>query len=270
MDHLTERYLTFLGLEQKEPNTAYLQELMETHLHRVPFEIISKYHYYAIKNSNRLIPNYEEFLENLYQKGWGGNCYILNLHFAKLLGSLGFKVDIVRGRGGNNHLGLMVTLEERFYYVDVGYMAPFFEPLMIEEEPHLIRCGEEIIIKKIGNQQYCIDRRTGGQSFVTKTIEWFPVTIESFKKDILHAHRDQDENPFMRRIVATIFKNRVSYAVINSKLIIKSNQKVQVMDYSNKVDWLNMMNATFNLRKQDLEFALNFLEERNVCLFQEN
>jgi arylamine N-acetyltransferase len=267
MNCWTEQYLNYLGLEKREPNYVYLLRLIEAHLQRVPFEVISKYHYYTSKNRHDLIPTKEEYLENLLKRGWGGNCYILNIHFGNLLQSLGFEAEYVRARGGNNHLALMVTVEDKVYYTDVGYMAPLFEPLLIEKEPYLVGCGEEIIIKRKNNREYLIDRRTGGQSFVTKIIEWFPVELESFREDIIHSHRDEDENPFMRRIVATIFKDRVSYAVMNSKLIIKSNTSIQVKDYEDKNSWLEMMEITFNLQKQDLEFALNFLEKRSVQLF---
>ncbi|WP_141430753.1 arylamine N-acetyltransferase [Bacillus sp. 03113] len=270
MKSWSDLYLQFLGIEKKEPTYEYLQRLIETHLHRVPFEIVSKYHYYSTRKKSDLIPSKEEYLDNLIQKGWGGNCYILNIYFGELLQSLGFDVKITRVRGGNNHLALMVTVEGKSYYTDVGYMAPLFEPLWIESEPYIVRCGEEIYINKQSDQHYIIDRRTGGKSFVTKTIEWFPVERESFLEDIVYAHRDEDENPFMRRMVATIFKERISYSVMNSKLLIKSNHKTQVKDYSDRKEWLNMMQETFNLQEQDLVFALEFLEERNVILFPED
>ncbi len=267
MEKWTEKYLSLLGVEKKEPDYQYLQQLAETHLHRVPFEIISKFYYFSNKNQNDLIPSKEEYLQNFLEKGWGGNCYILNIHFGKLLEDLGFDVNIVRARGGNSHLALMVTFDNQSYYTDVGYMAPFFEPLLLINEPYIVRCGEEIIIKQLSRKEFLIDRRTGGQSFVTKTIEWYPVILDSFNGDILHSHRDEDDNPFMRRITAAIFKKRVSYTLMNSKIIVKSDKNISVRDFDNKNEWLGEVESTFNLRKQDLEFALDFLEERNVKLF---
>ncbi|MGG3467033.1 arylamine N-acetyltransferase [Neobacillus pocheonensis] len=267
LDSWTERYLDFLGLEAKKPSYHYCKQLVESHFHQVPFEICSKFYYFKNKDLSNLIPSKEEYMEHLLEKGWGGNCYILNIHFGLLLQSLGFDIKYIRARGGNNHLALMVTIDDKSYYTDVGYMAPLFEPLQIEKEPYLVRCGEEIIIKRKSSNEYMIDRRTGGQSFVTKTIEWFPVGLESFTKDIIHSHRDDNDNPFMRRMVATIFKEHVSYAVMNSKLIIKSDKEIIIKDFNNKTEWLQMMKSTFNLKKQDLEFALDFLNERNVHLF---
>lgn len=268
MDQWTKKYLSILNVEAAAPSYEFLQRLVEAHLHRLPFEVCSKYYYFCTKTVNEFIPSKDEFLDNFLERGFGGNCYILNIHFGELLQTLGFNAKYVRARGGNNHLALMVTIEGKSYYTDVGYMAPLFEPLLLEKEPYLIRCGEEIIIKKENKFEYLIDRRTGGQSFVVKTIEWDPVQLESFKEDIIHSHRDEEENPFMRRIVATIFKERVSYGVINSKLIIKSDQYIQVQDFVDKDEWLNMMHSTFNQQKQDLEFALNFLKERNVLIFK--
>ncbi|MGC5326010.1 arylamine N-acetyltransferase [Brevibacillus sp. SYSU BS000544] len=263
----TDRYLKLLNVEHSLPTYDFLQELMEAHLHVVPFEIVSKYHYFSSREPHDLIPTKEEFLDNAIQRGWGGNCYILNIHFGELLRTLGFDTNYVRAVGGNAHLASMVTIDANRYYVDVGYMAPLFEPVQLEKEPHLARCGEEIIINRRSDHEYIIDRRTGGQSFVMKTIEWFPVERETFVDDIIHAHRDEDENPFMRRIIATRFNNRVCYQVINSKLLIKSDTDIQAKEYTNKEEWLDMMQSHFSFDERDLAFALDFLAKRKVELF---
>lgn len=54
MNCWTEQYLNYLGLEKKEPSYVYLLGLIEAHLQRVPFEVISKYHYYTSKNRHDL------------------------------------------------------------------------------------------------------------------------------------------------------------------------------------------------------------------------
>jgi len=191
----------------------------------------------------------------------------LNSHFGDLLRSLGFETALVRARGGNAHLALMVNVGGAVCYVDVGYGAPLFEPLFLEAEPHFTRCGEEIIVSKTNEREYVIDRRTGGQSFVVKTIDWIPVGLERFRDDFAYSHRDEDENPFMRRIVATIYRNRVCYQVINEKLLIKSDAELKVTEYSDVNEWKRMMSSTFGLEEESVEFALKFLAQRNVHLF---
>ncbi|MGJ7910067.1 arylamine N-acetyltransferase [Neobacillus sp. LXY-1] len=267
MDQWTKQYLSILEIEEAKPDYPYLQRLTEAHLHRIPFELCSKFHYFSNRESENLIPSKNEFMNHLLEFGWGGNCYILNIHFGQLLQSLGFDVKIVRARGGNNHLGLMVSIGGKSYYTDVGYMAPLFEPLYLENEPYLVQCGEEIMIKRMDVNRFLIDRKQGGQSFVTKTIEWEPVELDSFQEDIIHSHRDEDENPFMRRFVATIFKERAAYSVVNNRLWIKSNHHIQVNEFHDKKEWMKMINSHYGLRERELEESLQFLENRNVHIF---
>lgn len=264
----TERYLQLLGLSREQPGPGYLKRLTEAHLHCFPFELVSKYHYYANRFTRKgLIPDREEFLGQFAERGWGGNCYILNGRFGELLRELGFDVSYVRARGGNDHLGIMADAGEGKRYVDVGYMAPLFEPLELAREPHLVRCGEEIIIRRESDREFVIDRRTGGQSFVVKTIEWEAVPLDSFEEAIRHAHRDEDENPFMRRMVAVLYKDRVCYQAVNTKLLVKSDRETKIYDYADRQEWLRMMESVFGLKRQDLLGVLEFLSERGVELF---
>ncbi|MFD0681677.1 MULTISPECIES: arylamine N-acetyltransferase [unclassified Paenibacillus] len=263
------RYLNLLQTESTTPDLDCLRGLVKLHLHRIPFENISKFHYYLHQGQTgeQWLPTMDTYLTNITNKGLGGNCYILNAHFGRLLQSLGFKVDIIRATGGNTHLALKVTVNNKAYYVDVGYGAPLFEPLSLEELPCFSRCGEEVEITKLGNYQYRIDRRTNGQSFVTKCIEWNPVSLESFDEVITHSLRDEEDNPFMRRIVATVFKQNIGYSVINHKLFIKTDQSTVVHDYTRKPDWMEIMRMTFGFEADVLEEALEFLKVRGVHLF---
>ncbi|OXM87001.1 arylamine N-acetyltransferase [Paenibacillus rigui] len=263
-EKLQDRYLSCLEIERQAPALEYLRRLTKLHLHRFPFENISKLHYYMHQGKIGLgwLPSLETFLDHFEKNGLGGNCYILNAHFGSLLRSLGFQVELVRAMGGNIHLANKVTVEGRSYYVDVGYGAPLFEPLYLEEQPRFSRCGEEVEIVRLKADRFMIDRRTNGQSFVTKTIEWAPVSLESFEEAITHSLRDEDENPFMRRIVATLYKQGAAYSVINQKLLIKKNTGTEVHEYINKPEWMDMMSVTFGFTEDMLDQALEFVENR--------
>lgn len=262
--NLQDRYLTCLQIERKVPTLEYLRTLTRLHLHCFPFENISKIHYYMHlgKAGLQWLPSTETFLNRFEEKGLGGNCYILNAHFGSLLRSLGYQVDFVRATGGNIHLANKVTVEGKSYYVDVGYGAPLFEPLSLEEQPRFSRCGEEVEIVKLETKRFMIDRRTNGQSFVTKYIEWSPVNLESFEEVITHSLRDEDENPFMRRIVVTKFKQDAAFSVINQKLLVKTDNGTEVHEYTHKQEWMDMMGITFGFAEDMLDQALRFIESR--------
>ncbi|MFC5468922.1 arylamine N-acetyltransferase [Cohnella suwonensis] len=268
---ITRKYLALLQAEPQTPDFAYLRSLVRRHLHRFPFENLSKFHYYLHQGRTGMgwLPSAEAFLNHFERYGLGGNCYILNIHFGQLLESLGFRTEIVRARNGNAHLANRVTVEGRSYYVDVGYGAPLFEPLAIEEQPRFSRLGEEVEIVRMSPDRYMIDRRAGGQSFVTKYIEWTPVELASFEDDITHSLRDEEDNPFMRRIVATLFKPDAAYVVVNHKLLIKKDNGTESHDYSRKNDWMDMMATTFGFDGEMAEQALRFVAERGNRLFPE-
>ncbi|MFC0215012.1 arylamine N-acetyltransferase [Paenibacillus chartarius] len=250
----------------------YLRFLIKRHLHRFPFENLSKFHYYSNRARSGLqwLPDTATFLGHHENEGVGGNCYILNVHFGELLKSLGFAVETVRAVNGNMHLANKVSVEGKSYYVDVGYGAPLFEPLDPEEQPRFSRRGEDVEITRIETGRYMIDRRVNGQSFVTKIIEWTPVTIESFGEAITHSLRDEEDNPFMRRIVATLFNQEAAYSVVNQKLFIKTDKSTEVHEYSRQADWMAMMQKLFGFRPERLQEAVRFVEERGVRLFAED
>ncbi|WP_438447595.1 arylamine N-acetyltransferase [Gorillibacterium sp. sgz5001074] len=266
---LQRRYLGCLQTERQAPGLDYLRMLTRRHLHRFPFENMSKFHYYLTlgKTGWSWMPTLETFLDRFEQEGLGGNCYILNLHFGRLLESLGFAVETVRATGGNVHLANKVTVGGRSYYVDVGYGAPLFDPIDLLEEPRFTRLGEEVEISRVEEGRYMIDRRTDGRSFVSKCIEWGAVDPESFGPHITHSLRDEDDNPFMRRIVCTLFKPDAAYSVVNNRLFIKSDRGVTVHDFPEKRDWMQMMAANFGLREERLIEALRFVAERGNPLF---
>ncbi|TDF97084.1 arylamine N-acetyltransferase [Paenibacillus piri] len=265
-----QRYLMCLDTEHRPPTMDYLRNLIKLHLRRFPFENLSKFHYYLHQGKTGLdwLPDIETYLDHFVNKGMGGNCYILNVHFGSLLRGLGFQTNFVRATGGNTHLGLMVTVDGQSYYVDVGYGAPLFDPLYLEEQPRFTRFGEEVEISRLlPDNHYMIDRRSNGHSLVTKCIEWKPVGLESFDEVIAHSLRDEDENPFMRRIVATLFRLDAAYSVVNRKLFIKSDRGVESHEYTQKNDWMDMMRTTFGFEHDLVEQALDFLKEREVRLF---
>ncbi|PYI50293.1 arylamine N-acetyltransferase [Paenibacillus flagellatus] len=267
--HSLRFYLDCLRMERESPSYDYLRRLTRRHLERFPFENIGKIHYYANGARTGLgwLPDAETFLTHFAARGLGGNCYILNAHFGGLLRALGFRAELVRATGGNTHMALRVTIDDRAYYVDVGYGAPLFEPLVPEEEPRFSRYGETVEVTKLGDDRYVIDRRANGQSFVVKTIEWTAVELSDFDEAIAHSLRDEDENPFMRRIVATVFKRDAAYSVVNRKLFVKTDKGSEVHDFPSRAEWTDMMRATFGFDAGVVDEAVAFLRARGVVLF---
>ena len=138
-----ERYLSILGVEAAPPGLDHLTRLVGAQLIRVPFENISKL-YLKKTQGAAFVPTLEEHLDGIERHHFGGTCYANNPHFFGLLRHLGYEVTMCGADMSNPdvHIVSMVALEGRQYLVDVGYAAPFYQPLPRDlDGPHEIRFG---------------------------------------------------------------------------------------------------------------------------------
>jgi arylamine N-acetyltransferase len=138
-----ERYLSILGVEREAPSIDHLRRLVRAQLVRVPFENISKVYLKKTRGASS-IPNLEEHLDGIEGFGFGGTCYANNPHFASLLRHCGYDVDLCGAdmTRPDVHVASIARLEGREYLVDVGYGAPFYEPMLRDlERKHEIVFG---------------------------------------------------------------------------------------------------------------------------------
>jgi arylamine N-acetyltransferase len=128
-DAVFERYLRLLGVEAAEPSFAELGKLVRSQLIRVPFENVSKL--LGRKRGQRYIPELEQHVVGIERHNFGGTCYANNPHFNLLLKWLGYDADLCGAamNAPDVHIVSVVRVEGREYLVDVGYAAPFYEPL---------------------------------------------------------------------------------------------------------------------------------------------
>jgi arylamine N-acetyltransferase len=123
------RYLELLGVEAAPPSYQQLCRLVRAQLERVPFENISKL--LARKRGERTIPELEQHLDGIDRHSFGGTCYANNPHFNLLLRHLGYDADLCGAEmsAPDVHIVTVLRLQRREYLIDVGYAAPFYEPL---------------------------------------------------------------------------------------------------------------------------------------------
>jgi len=125
-----DKYLALLGLELEPPTFDYLSRLVRAHLSRIPFENISKL-LYLQRDGRRAIPDFKTYLDAAENFHFGGTCYSNNPYLCLLLRKLGFEVEL-NGADMQNpdvHIVIRVRVDGREYLVDVGYAAPFLEPM---------------------------------------------------------------------------------------------------------------------------------------------
>jgi arylamine N-acetyltransferase len=149
---LFERYLRALGVDARPPGLDALCELTAAHLHRVPFENLSKLLH---RRDRRMrLPALDRFLDGIEAHGFGGTCYSNNYHLSLLLAHLGYDVRLCGADMSkpDMHVVNVVTLEGCEYLVDVGYGAPFDAPMPLG------RAGDFLVA--LGDDRYVLKPRT--------------------------------------------------------------------------------------------------------------
>ncbi|WP_335869439.1 arylamine N-acetyltransferase [Bacillus sp. 2205SS5-2] len=261
-----DRYVNHLYLQKEPPGGNYLQRLIQHHLLRIPYETISKFHYFV--HGPQPIPAFSEFMDNLEHQHWGGTCFTLNINFARLLNELGFQTNYVRVNPG--HLGLMVTLEGRRYYVDVGYGSPIMKPVVLDQKKFQVLhgFGEEITFTQKDYDVFEIDRRSNGKSFVKKRIEWKPLTEAEISTDIDQSYEDSADNQNMRRITAVKFQGNTCYYLKNESLKVMTYRNIREYQMRSYPKWRDAVQKVYGFQDEALEAAVKFLQDRDVTIFK--
>ena len=137
-----ERYLRLLGIAGRPSGLAGLRMLVRRHLVAVPFENVSKVLLYAREGAGRAT-RLDEFLDGFEFSDLGGTCYSLNGFLAELLRDLGFEAELLGADMSkpDEHACLRVRVDAVPYLVDVGFAAPFREPMRLDRLPFEVREG---------------------------------------------------------------------------------------------------------------------------------
>ncbi|MDQ0418494.1 arylamine N-acetyltransferase [Croceifilum oryzae] len=125
------RYLGYMDLSVEKPSYEYLARICHAHLNTFPFENISKlisYREHAGKEYE--IPSFEQFVDDYSRFHYGGTCFTQNSNVIQLLAELGFHCYCVML--GQDHMGIIVLLDEERVFLDFGAAAPIFKPIRYE------------------------------------------------------------------------------------------------------------------------------------------
>lgn len=206
-DHL-KRYLNHLGLSQEGPSLEYLNRIIFSHQHRVPFETFSR----IVDSHNVLyhlmpIPTYIERLD----LGYGGTCWTLARGFHWLVKQLGFEANYYYMDPG--HVCVVVKIGEEEFYCDVGYGAPFFKAKPLRKN-FLATSSLEVFKYEVKGDSVLVTRTPGGP---TKTLILRPQTPME-----MNAHFEKMNLPtskFLTTLTIQKFFEKKLLKLVGDKLI---------------------------------------------------
>ncbi len=143
MKNQYERYLKLIGIKTIPAGIDGLREIVRKHIYSVPFENVSKLILFDREKKGRPL-SLSEFLDGIEFDDLGGTCHSNNPYLQELLTYLEFDTVLLGADMDepNVHTCLRVTLDSHQYHIDVGYAAPFSNPMRLDSTPHIIRHGK--------------------------------------------------------------------------------------------------------------------------------
>ena len=216
-----DRYLYLLGVERDKPDYENLCRIVAAHLTRVPFENISKL-YYRKRYNQRTSPDLKMYLDGIEHYNFGGTCYSNNHYLYLLLRHLGYDIMLC-GADMNRpdvHIVSIVSLAGREYLIDVGYAAPFLQPLPRDlRDDHIIELGRDRFVLKPQDGQGCsrMEMYRSGElrhGYLAKPI---PRTIDHFNTAIEQSYTDTAT--FANSLLLVRFWPNRSLAIFNLSVI---------------------------------------------------
>jgi len=142
-----QQYLDRIGFGgEAKPDLKTLEKLLCCHLEQVPFENLDCY-----QNPHNLSLQLENLFDKIVTRRRGGICFELNGLFLWLLQCLGYDAYpiLVRIQMGSkklepiSHEAIIVTLDDRKYYCDVGFGGPAPKGLVsLDDRQEQQICGQ--------------------------------------------------------------------------------------------------------------------------------
>jgi arylamine N-acetyltransferase len=223
---LYKRYLRLIGIKTIPTGIDGLREIIHKHLYYVPFENVSKLILFGKERSGRPL-SLSEFLDGIEFHDLGGTCHSSNPYLQELLNFLGFETMLLGAdmSESNVHTCLRTILNSHQYHVDVGYAAPFKEPMRLDNTPHTIVHGKYTYqFKKSENlNKYKIEVLLDGNRIHGYSINEDVRNFNFFVKTIKESF--EPGNTFMSCIrITRVFKDR-TIELKDNKLIYYKGAK---------------------------------------------
>jgi arylamine N-acetyltransferase len=259
------RYLETLKISKSKPSLAALTKIIKAHLMYVPFENISKIYY--IKNFDiKSIPDFELYVDGLTKYNFGGTCYSNNYYLNKLLSYLGYNVRLCGADMSNPdvHIVNIVEINHREYLVDVGYAAPFYNPIPLDLPTNyeLIFGSDKYILKPRDKRNYSelqlIRDRKNKHGYIVKP---HPRSITEFETVIEDSMRST--STFLNAVLLVKYGVNSSVVIHNFSLIEIKDSNVNRVLLKDKEELIDQIYLKFGISKEIARESLSLIKNFN-------
>ena len=259
------RYLNALRISKSKPSLAALTKIIKAHLMYVPFENISKLYY--LKNFRvKSIPDFEQYVDGISKYNFGGTCYSNNYYLNKLLGYLKYNVRLCGADMTNPdvHIVNIVEINSTEHLVDVGYAAPFYNPIPLDlAKNYEISYGnDKYIIKPRDKRNYSeLQLIRDGKNKHGYIVKPQPRSITEFEKVIEGSMKST--STFLNAVLLVKYGENSSTVINNLSLIEIENSIVNKVLLKDREELIDQIYLKFGISKEITRESLSLIKNFN-------
>ena len=256
-----EKFLKILKIQQRDPNLEALTQITNAYLTKIPFENISKI-YYKKKYGLMNIPDFDLYLKGISLYNFGGTCYSNNFYMNELLDYLGYDVRLCGADMTNPdvHIVNVVNIDNRDYLVDVGYAAPFFDPIPLDlNREYKIAFGadEYVLLPRNSNGYSELKMLRNGSIKHGYRVKPQARSISEFEMVIKDSFRESAT--FLNAILLVRFGWQSSIRIHNFSLTESHLQRFKQIKIKNKKDLINNIFKYFAIPKEIIAESIGLI-----------
>ena len=256
-----QRYLRLLKIKGYPSGLDGLRTLVRRHLSIVPFENISKLLLSDRERSGH-VTTLIEFLDGIEFSDLGGTCYTNNPFLTDLLQALGYDAELHGADMSqpNVHTCIRVRIESVAYHVDVGFAAPFREPLRLDRLPVHVEEGSNryVLARDAGSDGFRLDIFSEEEHGIAYVVHDPPRAREFFDQVVLNSYALS--STFMRCLRINRVFDTFSLDLIDRKLYRHEAGRTAITHLETIVELQAAVKDQFGMPRCPIEPAIAILE----------
>lgn len=246
-ESFVERYLQRIEYEGTlDCDISTLRRLQMQHLLTVPFENLSIFYNRKVEFSIKEIWN------KIVLNRRGGVCYEINGLFLELLRRIGFNAKYVAAKvietsSEQDHVFIIVNIDEQDWLVDVGFGDNFFEPIKLVLDEIQEDDKGYFKIVKAGEDTYRLLKSINKVDFTVRyTFDLQERKLEEFKERYEY-FATSPESRFRKNRLCSIEKRNGRVSLTDSYISISEDGKYIKKQIDNERDFIDNLEKKFGI-----------------------
>ena len=208
------------------------------------------------------IPDFDLYLNGISLYNFGGTCFSNNYYLNRLLEYLGYDVRLCGADMTNPdvHIVNIVNIENRDYLVDVGYAAPFFNPIPLDltkEYKFALGVDEYVLFPKSVNGYSELKMFRNGKVKHGYFVKPHARSISEFEDKIKDSFRESAT--FLNAILLVRFRAKSSIRIHNFSLVESHDLNFKQIALSDKEELIDKIFIHFAIPKEIIEESLGLI-----------